>query len=67
MGNDLDTKTFVGKEFKENIDNSFLTSTPLKNRKHLLKCEDCLNLSEQCTACRIIQTIEETHASQHEY
>ena len=66
MGNDVDTDTYVGKEFKENIENSFFTSTPLKNRKHLLKCEDCLNLSVQCTACRIIQQIEERHATSHE-
>ena len=64
--NDLDTDTFVGKGFKENIGTSFCTSTPMKKQKHLLKCKDCLNLSEQCTACRIIQKIEETHVNSYE-
>ena len=61
----MDSDTLVGKGFKENIETSFCTSTPLKNRKQLLKCKDCLNLS-QCKACRIIQQIEETHTNQHE-
>ena len=63
MVNDLDTP---GKDLKENIEASFCTSTPLKNQKHLLKCKECLNMSEQCIACRIIQRIEETHANPHE-
>ena len=42
--NDLDSDTLVGKGFKENIETSFCTSTPLKNRKQLLKCKDCLYL-----------------------
>ena len=64
--NDLDTDGLVGKRFKRKIGASFLTSTPMKKKKTLLKCEDCLNLSKQCTACRIIQKIEETHANSHE-
>lgn len=45
--------------------NPICTSTPIKNQTHLLKCEDCLNLS-QCRACRIIQQIEERHEIKHE-
>ena len=50
---------------KENLTNTIFTSTPLKNQKHLLQCEDCRNIS-QCTACRIIQQIADKHEIMHE-
>ena len=50
---------------KDNPTSPIYTTTPVKNQKLLLKCEDCLNLS-QCTACRIIQQIEERHGDVRE-
>ena len=50
---------------KDNPTNPFCTSTPIKKQNILLKCEDCLNIS-QCTACRIIQQIEERHKIMHQ-
>ena len=49
---------------ENNPTNPICTSTPVKKQNSLLKCEDCLNIS-QCTACRIIQQIEERHELMH--
>ena len=56
--NDKKSDTSDYKGFKIN---PFCTSTPLKNRIPLIKCEDCLNRSSQCTACKIIQQIEDRY------
>ena len=61
--NDKKSDTSDYKGFKVN---SFCTSTPLKNRIPLIKCEDCLNCSSQCTACKIIQQIEDRFDDIHE-
>ena len=45
---------------KDNPTKPIFSSTPVKHQNQVLKCEDCLNLS-QCKACRIIQQIEDKY------
>ena len=74
FGNIDDTNETVDEQYsnsdisKRNPINPICTSTPVKKQNHFQKCEDCedcLNLS-QCTACRIIQQVEERHEIMHE-
>ena len=72
FGNIDDTNETVDEQYsysddisKENPTNPICTSTPVKKQNHLLKCEDCINVS-QCKACRITQQIEDRHEIMHE-
>ena len=63
--NEMDTDEYFGERFRTNIETAFCTSTPMKSQRKLIKYEDCLDISEQCTASKIIQKIEDKHAYPH--